>query len=887
MRSTQHSINFRRNITWLSLPLLTALSATVFSQAVKESRAGSNPPGTEAVLRLEPGIPVERKLAGQEAHLYRIRLASEQYLHIGVRVIDNRIMTKLTLRDPAGNIVATGGLFDPIDRHESNEAETDALMLITQTPGDYLLEVWSTDEKSITETYTIKISELRSATTPDRKLVTGYRSFADATKQSYLAKRETLGRAIELYQAARADLHEAGATKLEASALFLLGDTYSSVGEYEKAITVLDQSLTLARALNDLLRQANVLNYQGEAYFHLSEYQQSIEAYSRALPLWKALGRKNTWGIGWSLGGIGGAYRAFGEKRKALDYYFQSLSIYQAIDYNSRERDRSSGSVACNIGAIYSSLGEKQKAIEYLNLGLQSWKQAKEPWGEARAYYYFGDLYLSLGEAQTALHYYQQALKLWRESGDPDRLAATLNSLGAVDLSFRDFPAALDHLTQALETRRRIGDRRGQAETLAALGRVHASTQEHGQALDDFTQSLALTREVGDRFGEATTLHYLGEIHEALANRQQARDYYQQSLLLRRAVSDREGEAQTLFHLARMESDSGQLDEAREQIEAALKIIEEVRISVASQELRVSYLATVQDYYALYLDLLMRLHRARPSEGRDAQALEVSERARARSLLEMLTEARADIRHDTDPALMASERDLRQRLNDKAEFQRRLLSGRHTETQAVAAAEEIQTLIAEYQTVQTRIRASSPRYAALTQPQPLSVTAIQQQVLDDETLLLEYALGEERSYLWLVTTTSLTSFELPKRAEIEAVAQRVSELLTARNRRVPGETPEQAQARVRQAEAEFPQQAATLSQMLLGPAARLLTKKRLLVVTEGALQFVPFGALPLPGTGRKETNRPVPQSPRLPVAIDRRLRNRPSAVGFFARRVAA
>ena len=179
----------------------------------------------------------------------------------------------------------------------------------------------------------------------------------------------------------------------------------------------------------------------------------------------------------------------------------------------------------------------------------------------------------------------------------------------------------------------------------------------------------------------------------------------------------------------------------------------------------------------------MQMHKQNPAAAFDAVALAVSERARARSLLELLKEARADIRQGVDSSLLERERSLQQRLNAKAAEQIRLLNRKHTPEQADAAAKEIASITTEYEEIQAQIRARSPRYAALTQPQPLGLTEIQQQALDEDTLLLEYALGEKRSYLWLVSQRSIDSHELPPRAEIEAAARRVYELRTARPKR--------------------------------------------------------------------------------------------------------
>ena len=201
-----------------------------------------------------------------------------------------------------------------------------------------------------------------------------------------------------------------------------------------------------------------------------------------------------------------------------------------------------------------------------------------------------------------------------------------------------------------------------------------------------------------------------------------------------------------------------------------LTIIESLRTRIAGAEARSSYFAAAQINFEFYIDLLMQMHAEHPDDRLDATALQVSERTRARSLLDMLVEAHVDIHQGADPQLLQREKLLQQRLRARSEYQVRLLSQSHTPEQAAAVASELQALTVQYEETEARIRATSPRYAALTQPEPLDLKQIQEQVLDPDTLLLEYSLGEERSYLWAVTDTTLASFVLPKRTEIEVAA---------------------------------------------------------------------------------------------------------------------
>jgi CHAT domain-containing protein/Tfp pilus assembly protein PilF len=550
-----------------------------------------------------------------------------------------------------------------------------------------------------------------------------------------------------------------------------------------------------------------------------------------------------------------------GEKQKALDYHSQALPLRRTVEDHQGE-----AYTLLNLGSIYNSLGEAQKALEYYNQALPLMRVIGDRRGEAGTLGNIASVYKNLSEYQKALDYYGQALHLFRAGGDRRTEARVLNNVGQIYRDLGERQKALDHYGQALPLHRAVGDRQGEASTLTNIGLVYSDLGEKQKALEFYNQGLLLSRAVGYRQGEATMLHNIGAIYDSLGERQKALDYYGQALLLKRAVGDPNGEAVTLYRIARVERDRGDLIEARAQIEAALAITESLRAKIASQELRASYLASKQHYYDFYVDLLMRLYERQPSEGHDAAALQASERARARSLLETLTEARADIRQGVDPALLEREQSLHQQLNAKAERLTRLLSGKHTDEQAAAARKEVDDLLTQYQEVQGQIRAKSPHYAALTQPQPLSLKEIQQQVLDEDTLLLEYALGEERSFLWAVTATSITSFELPRRSEVEGAARRVYGRLRNKD------------------DAHSPEALSSLSRMLLGPVADQLEKKRLVIVSDGALQYVPFAALPVP---RLKTQDPRPKTSttgdqRLatsdqPLIVDHEIINLPSA----------
>ncbi|HEY0782833.1 MAG TPA: CHAT domain-containing protein, partial [Thermoanaerobaculia bacterium] len=220
----------------------------------------------------------------------------------------------------------------------------------------------------------------------------------------------------------------------------------------------------------------------------------------------------------------------------------------------------------------------------------------------------------------------------------------------------------------------------------------------------------------------------------------------------------------------------------------------------------------------------------------------------ARSLVEILDQAGAGAGRSADPALADRARRLRETV-DALEVERlEQIKGGAADAEVQAAAARLNEALAEASEVEGELRAGSAGYAALTAPQPLTLAAIREQVLDGSAVLLEYWLGGERSTLWVVTPDALQSFRLPPRGEIEDLAKRYYAQLTARNHEAGLPVAERTKRRAA-ADAAAAALGRELSALLLAPAADLLGDRPLLVVADGALQYIPFRALPSPGGG--------------------------------------
>ena len=725
--------------------------------------------------------PVAREMRGGEQHTYLVKLNAGQYARVVLEQKGIDVVLALSGTD--------GKTLLEVDNNLSGTRGMEVVSLVADVSGTYQLNVRSLEKDASAGRYEIRIEDLRTATDADRKRIAAERSYVAGAKLQSERTGDAWRKAIAQYGEALRLMREAGDRRGEAMTLTNIGSIYHSLGDPQKALENLDQALTVWRAIGDRHLEAITHTMNGRVYYALGEPQKALESGGLALPVMRAVGDQS--GEAGAFIQIGTVYRLIGEPQKALEQYAQALPLVRAVG------DRRNEATALNnMGTVYSLLGDSPKAF----------------------------------------YYFEQVLTLVRATGDRRVETATLTNMGIIHTLLGDPKKALEYLNPALAIVRERSDRKTEAAVLTHTGTAYSASGEKSKGLEYLERALQLRVAVSDRPGEAITLNHLGRAFARWNEPEKALEYYGRALPIWRAVGDGNGEVAALYGMARAEADRGDLRRANELTESALPIINTLRTRVTSPDLRASYFASVQDLFKLRIDLLMRLHQREPAAGFDVAALKTFEQARARSLIDLLAEASADIRQGVDPALRARERSLQQMLNAEADRQMRAFGSRR----------KIEELLTQLDVIEAELKANSPRYAALTQPVPLGLTEIQTAVTDDETLLLEYSLGEERSYLWAVTKTSFASYELPSRAVIEAAARRCYELLTARNQHVKFETADEKRERVRKADAEYPNAAAALSDMLLGPVAAQLGRKRLLVVPDGALEYLPFAALTVP-----------------------------------------
>lgn len=822
------------------------------------------------LISLATGQPVTREISAGDKDHFQISLYSDQLFRVSVGKGD--AMLELVVYDPMDQRVA----------HEiSTVYEVFEMALPTSVAGAYRLEVISREHRASRQ-YQLKVESIRTATFEDIKLGTAQRNVARAKflrvewtesslrqalasydtaaallvsskqlRQAALASMRAgetcfvLGdypEALKRFQKAAAQAKETQTPLEEARALTQIARLHSSLGNNDRAEECLAEALDIipqssAATQSETVRHvhAEALSSLGEINYAKGDLVKSLEDFKQALKLFTEIGdRRGQARVHLFKGYIA----SIGDSEKAFAQISEALNLFQTVADKSGE-----GLCLTTLGLYHSQKRRAEQAMEMHRQAGEIFRAIGDRQSEAITLNALGQAYEFLNEYPMALESYKRALAILQNTGFVDIAAASMFKVARTYRLMGDFGQALVHFRQCLVLSRTAKKRRTEANALNEVAVIYATQRRRKKTVAQYQEILKFYAGISDRRGQATALNNLGDALLLFGDKRRALRVYQQALPLSEGTGDPAVLVSTLHNLARANRALGNFDEALSYIERSISTIEDLRSNVKSPEFRTSYFAGVREQYDLLVDVLMQLDRIQPNCDFAARAFSVSDSTRARSLRDRIADSGADIPASASPALLERRRELLGLIRSQAQYALELSMTKHDAAESEAVSRQLNELRTKYLELQAQIGKPTAGFDALSQPAPLTVAQIQTELLDEDSILLEFSLGEERSYLWAVTTQTLSSYELPPRAVLETKAFEVYKLLTERQAIGVNSTATDRPT-VLTSDRIYQEEGVKLSRMLLGPVAEQLGSKRIILVTEGFLQYIPFDALP-------------------------------------------
>ena len=593
----------------------------------------------------------------------------------------------------------------------------------------------------------------------------------------------------------------------------------------------------------DTQQQALAEKLLGSAYINQGDFANGVRETEKAVQLFRRAGDRQEEAA--TLRNLGLAYAESGEVDKALVLTRKNLPLAQETGDH-----RLVALVRNDLAFIHNMRGEFAAAVEAYQRSLAGLREHPYPLAEAVAWINLGIAYAQLGDSEQAFAAYakgegvSRTIECWS-------CLAEIEADRADDLfdehRYAEAQAAYQRALELANAHKLV---RQHAEALRGLGRCAMQAGRWKEARPLLQSARDELHRSNGRLNESVVYSMLGDLDSRTGQYADARRNYAEALQLATEASNQGWQAVAHASLARLARQQGDLDGARESIERALALIESERAHIDAPDLRTGYFGTKRAYYELYVDVLMQLDEARPGKGHDADALGAAERARARELQDQLAQRSIDIDSHVDAKLLEAQSAAQDRLRSIA-YQLAQTPAEDAPAR-LALQGRIDAASRELDAARGRIRAVNPRFAELTHPTALSLTDIRGRMLDDDVSVLEFWLGEERSYVWVITRESLRAFRLAPSSVIEAEAESFRETLLSPAKAQPTGSAQQRVAAETALIADLQQRGRALGTRILPSDARPMLRKLLAVVGDGALQRVPFALLGLGKAGNSD-----------------------------------
>jgi CHAT domain-containing protein/Tfp pilus assembly protein PilF len=611
------------------------------------------------------------------------------------------------------------------------------------------------------------------------------------------------------------------------------GRIHFYTGNLREALKVWLLELELIYKTKDLELQGKVLGNIGLIYDDLSDYKNSLIYHKRAFEIIREVGNKKD--IGKVLGNIGVVYGNLGDFEKTLEYNLKALSIMREIGDQKNE-----GSVLGNIGVSYEQLGDNSKALTYFEKALVIHKKIGNKRSEGIVTANIGGVYRNFGCYEKALTHYKDALAIDRNIGDKRNEGIDLGNIGVVYCDLADYKKALEFYEKALSIHREVGNKSSEGLVLASIGNFYIDVGQFKKALEYHKKGLTIHREIGDKRTEGFTLNSCGTTYLALKEYDKSEKHYRQALKIGKRIKAPEIIWAALAGLGTLYRAEGKYEIAFSYYKKSIQTIESVRGKLKIEEQKSGFMGDKIKIYEDIVSLLFEMHQKGPLKGYHELAFNYAERSRSRAFLDMLAESRANIKEGIDPELLKREKILNREfsLTQSALQEERVKPEEKMNQKRVRELEEkLKNFDEEFEHLKLQMARKNPKYATLKYPVPTTLQELQQKILDKDTVMFEYMVGEKSSYLWKVSRDSFEARKLDiGREEMERRVKLLRHLIETSSN-APG----------------FAAQSYILYQKLMEPAIGMVPKgKKLLIVPDGILNYLPFEVLCTKKVGKRD-----------------------------------
>lgn len=272
----------------------------------------------------------------------------------------------------------------------------------------------------------------------------------------------------------------------------LLARKYRSI-DLEKTFEYAEMALSKSKEIEDLTRQANILNYIGIVHYGLGNYELT------------------------------------------LDYFYQVLTIHEqtqdsiqlAVIYN-------------NVGLILGDLGRVEETIEYFQKSLKIKLNKGDNIGVATTYSNLGLVYDDIEKIDTAMYYYRLSYNIDKRENYIEGIYADLSNIGDNFMKRQNYDSAKKYYEGSMSLMNQIDEPYNKAELLGKFGNVNLAQGEYERAKEKYMLALEMAEEIGAKQIIGNAYKGLSEVEKALGDFKSSLEYYEKYVAIQREIYNEE-----------------------------------------------------------------------------------------------------------------------------------------------------------------------------------------------------------------------------------------------------------------------------------------------------------------------------------------------------------
>ncbi|MBI2840860.1 MAG: CHAT domain-containing protein [Acidobacteria bacterium] len=639
----------------------------------------------------------------------------------------------------------------------------------------------------------------------------------------------------------------------QAATLRSIGFMHGQTGENEEALTSYERSLALFSQLDDSFGQGNVLRGSGDVYAKIGESEKALDMYGRALPHLDRI--RDLRGQAYLYASMGSVWKRRGDLKKSREMFEQAQALFvrtgdllgqgeslleqSSLTARSGDNERAMAELAeahslfvqagdlygqantlVDTAAIHSNTGEIPASLAKLLEALPIFRKVEDPTGEGNVYLQMGDLYFTTGDLERARSLYAKAMPFYEKADLPPDQGNIHLRLGDIFFKRQDYAQAAEEFDSALILFTKAGDPLGQAYALFRQGATAIRLDQSAKAADTLDKALPLFFQTRELAGEGNVYEARADIAERAQDHAKALQWAAMAEELYRKIGDPAAEQRALFLRARALKAKRQEEDAADLYRRGLALLEKLRSGAGFAGMKRSFMESAIASYEEAAGFFLEINR-------DDIAFRTAESMKARAFLDTLAEALVDLERGVPPELRKRRADLQNQIGMLGVHLQEELGKESPDERSVASIRsEIEKVEAQAEDLSNAIRMNNPQYASVKYPAPLDVRRLQNEVLSDNEVLLEYVLLKNDARCFVVSRNDFAAVKLPVTAE--ALEQQVRSWLLRLSK---------PQEKIQKEPAE------ALGRMLIEPLAKWIRGKKLIIVPDGALARLPFETL--------------------------------------------